>query len=56
MVSCLFCSDKSLKGEDENTIWQARPKDQSLETEMLYRFMVYLGSASTFLSTTIQRI
>ena len=31
-------------GEDENTIWQARPKDQSLETEMLYRFMVYLGS------------
>jgi hypothetical protein len=32
-------------GEDENTIWQARPKDQSLETEMLYRFTVYLGSA-----------
>lgn len=31
-------------GEEENTIWQARPKDQSLETEMLYRFMVYLGS------------
>ncbi|CAC9637259.1 outer membrane protein assembly factor BamC [thiotrophic endosymbiont of Bathymodiolus puteoserpentis (Logatchev)] len=34
-------------GEDENTIWQARPKDQSLETEMLYRFMVYLGSDHT---------
>lgn len=31
-------------GKDENTIWQARPKDQSLETEMLYRFMIYLGS------------
>lgn len=30
--------------EDANTIWQARPKDQSLETEMLYRFMLYLGS------------
>ncbi len=30
-------------GDSENTIWQARPKDQSLETEMLYRFMVYLG-------------
>ncbi|BAS67415.1 outer membrane protein assembly factor BamC [Bathymodiolus septemdierum thioautotrophic gill symbiont] len=30
-------------GESENTIWQARPKDASLETEMLYRFMVYLG-------------
>ncbi len=30
--------------EDENTIWQARPKDYSLETEMLYRFMLYLGS------------
>ncbi|CAC9640813.1 outer membrane protein assembly factor BamC [bacterium endosymbiont of Bathymodiolus sp. 5 South] len=34
-------------GEDENTIWQARPKDQSLETEMLYRFTVYLGSDHT---------
>lgn len=30
-------------GESENTIWQVRPKDESLETEMLYRFMVYLG-------------
>ncbi|SMN16562.1 Outer membrane protein NlpB, lipoprotein component of the protein assembly complex (forms a complex with YaeT, YfiO, and YfgL); Lipoprotein-34 precursor [uncultured Candidatus Thioglobus sp.] len=29
--------------EDENTVWQVRPKDDSLETEMLYRFMVYLG-------------
>lgn len=31
-------------GDNENTIWQVRPKDESLETEMLYRFMVYLGS------------
>ena len=30
-------------GESENTIWQVRDKDVSLETEMLYRFMVYLG-------------
>ncbi len=30
--------------ENENTIWQVRSKDQLLETEMLYRFMVYLGS------------
>ncbi|WXT99563.1 MAG: hypothetical protein Ctma_0263 [Catillopecten margaritatus gill symbiont] len=30
-------------GESENTIWQVRAKDESLETEMLYRFMVYLG-------------
>ncbi len=29
--------------KDENTIWQARPKDQDLETTMLYEFMVYLG-------------
>ncbi|MBA5249472.1 MAG: outer membrane protein assembly factor BamC [Gammaproteobacteria bacterium] len=29
--------------EDENTIWQVHPKDESLETEMLYRFMIYLG-------------
>ena len=30
--------------EEENTIWQAYPTDELLETEMLYRFMVYLGS------------
>uniref|UniRef100_UPI0034DEAF52 outer membrane protein assembly factor BamC n=1 Tax=Candidatus Thiodubiliella endoseptemdiera TaxID=2738886 RepID=UPI0034DEAF52 len=30
-------------GDSENTIWQVRPKDASLETEMLYRFMIYLG-------------
>ena len=30
--------------EDENTIWQSRPKDQALETEMLYRLMTFLGS------------
>ena len=30
--------------EDENTIWQVRAKDNALETEMLYRFMLYLGS------------
>jgi outer membrane protein assembly factor BamC len=29
--------------KDENTIWQARPKDQGLETTMLYEFMVFLG-------------
>ncbi len=28
----------------ENTIWQSRPKDQALETEMLYRLMIFLGS------------
>ena len=33
------------KGKDEeNTIWQSRPKDQALETEMLYRLMTFLGS------------
>ena len=32
------------KGKDEeNTIWQSRPKDKSLETEMLYRLMTFLG-------------
>ncbi|KAA0445823.1 MAG: outer membrane protein assembly factor BamC [Candidatus Thioglobus sp.] len=31
-------------GDTENTIWQVRDKDELLETEMLYRFMVYLGS------------
>ncbi len=30
--------------DDENTIWQSRPKDQVLETEMLYRLMTFLGS------------
>jgi outer membrane protein assembly factor BamC len=30
--------------EDENTIWQSRPKDPALETEMLYRLMTFLGS------------
>ncbi len=30
--------------DDENTIWQSRPKDQALETEMLYRLMTFLGS------------
>ena len=29
---------------DESTIWQSRPKDQVLETEMLYRLMTFLGS------------
>lgn len=30
--------------DDENTIWQSKPKDQALETEMLYRLMTFLGS------------
>ncbi len=30
--------------DDENTIWQSRPKDQALETEMLYQLMTFLGS------------
>ncbi len=30
--------------DDENTIWQARPKDYTLETEMLYQLMTFLGS------------
>jgi outer membrane protein assembly factor BamC len=30
--------------DDENTIWQSRTKDKSLETEMLYRLMTFLGS------------
>ncbi|MDC9715250.1 MAG: outer membrane protein assembly factor BamC [Gammaproteobacteria bacterium] len=46
-------------GEDENTVWQVRPKDDSLETEMLYRFMVYLGSdhavAREQITATIQQ-
>ncbi|MCS5586838.1 MAG: outer membrane protein assembly factor BamC, partial [Gammaproteobacteria bacterium] len=29
--------------KDESTIWQSRPKDQELETAMLYKLMVYLG-------------
>jgi len=29
---------------EENTIWQSRPKDRDLETEMLYRLMTFLGS------------
>ncbi|SMN10773.1 Outer membrane protein NlpB, lipoprotein component of the protein assembly complex (forms a complex with YaeT, YfiO, and YfgL); Lipoprotein-34 precursor [uncultured Candidatus Thioglobus sp.] len=31
--------------DSENTIWQVRVKDQSLETEMLYRLMIYLGGS-----------
>ncbi|BAF61394.1 outer membrane protein assembly factor BamC [Candidatus Vesicomyidisocius calyptogenae] len=31
-------------GDDENTIWQAQSKDPILETEMLYRLMIFLGS------------
>ena len=31
-------------GNDESTIWQSRPKDQALETEMLYLLMTFLGS------------
>ncbi len=30
--------------QSENTIWQPRAKDEALETEMLYRLMVFLGS------------
>ncbi len=30
--------------DDENTIWQSRVKDYTLETEMLYRLMIFLGS------------
>ncbi|MBE8189803.1 MAG: outer membrane protein assembly factor BamC [Candidatus Thioglobus sp.] len=30
--------------QSENTTWQARSKDEALETEMLYRLMVFLGS------------
>lgn len=33
--------------DSENTIWQSKVKDQTLEDEMLYRLMVYLGSDST---------
>jgi len=29
--------------DNENTIWQNRDKDIALETEMLYRLMIYLG-------------
>jgi len=29
--------------DNENTIWQVREKDVALETEMLYRLMLYLG-------------
>ncbi|SMM98456.1 Outer membrane protein NlpB, lipoprotein component of the protein assembly complex (forms a complex with YaeT, YfiO, and YfgL); Lipoprotein-34 precursor [uncultured Candidatus Thioglobus sp.] len=31
--------------DSENTIWQVRAKDQSLEAEMLYRLMIYLGGS-----------
>ncbi len=30
--------------DDENTIWQSEVKDHTLETEMLYRLMIFLGS------------
>ncbi len=30
--------------DDENTIWQSQVKDHTLETEMLYRLMTFLGS------------
>jgi outer membrane protein assembly factor BamC len=36
------------KGEKhENTIWQEKPRDEFLETEMLYRLMIYMGSDDT---------
>ncbi len=33
--------------KDENTVWQSSPKDQELETAMLYKLMVYLGGDRT---------
>lgn len=36
------------KGADnENTIWQEKARDEFLETEMLYRLMVYMGTDNT---------
>lgn len=35
---------KNQSTQSENTTWQPRAKDEALETEMLYRLMVYLGS------------
>jgi outer membrane protein assembly factor BamC len=32
------------QGNNENTVWQSRTKDQALEDEMLYKLMIYLGS------------
>jgi len=33
--------------EEENTIWQTKSKDLSVETEMLYRLMLYLGGEAS---------
>jgi outer membrane protein assembly factor BamC len=30
--------------KSENRVWQSHPKDYELETEMLYRLMIFLGS------------
>jgi len=35
---------QSIAGKDETTIWQFKEKDTDLETEMLYRLMVFLGA------------
>ena len=39
---------------DENTLWQSRAKDAELETEMLLRLMVFLGSDQSAAISKIQ--
>lgn len=46
-------TDRGLK--NENTIWQEKETDKSIETEMLYRLMVYLGSEKTIAKEKIEK-
>jgi outer membrane protein assembly factor BamC len=41
--------------DNENTIWQEKDADKSIETEMLYRLMVYLGSNNNVAKEKIKK-
>jgi outer membrane protein assembly factor BamC len=41
--------------ENQNTIWQEKEADKSIEIEMLYRLMVYLGSDNNIAKEKIEK-
>jgi len=46
----LYSKEEVIKPTDlkeQNTVWKTKPRDPELEIEMLYRFMVFIGSDST---------
>ena len=46
----LYSKEEVIKPTDlkeQNTVWKTKPRDPELEIEMLYRFMVFIGSDAT---------